>query len=91
MRSLQLKKTRKWDAAEHLDSEEIREAYLKEAESTGGIRMIEAALDDIVRSRAKEDALERLAGRQVLSRDSDLDAVRNYNGPVIVGKKDDTP
>lgn len=44
--------------------------------------------DDPVRREAYERAFEILRGRQGLSRDSDVAAVRSYDGPVIIGNRD---
>ncbi|WP_419944292.1 addiction module antidote protein [Candidatus Poriferisodalis sp.] len=44
-------RTRPWDAADHLTSEDDRLAYLNAALETGDVQLISAAMGDIARSR----------------------------------------
>lgn len=69
----------------------VLEGKLKENVMSGRTQASYSAFipyDDPVRREAYERALEILRGRQGLSRDSDVAAVRSYDGPVIIGNRD---
>jgi probable addiction module antidote protein len=68
------KRLKKWDIAEHLDSEEAIQAYLEAAMEDGDPNLIKSALNDIARARgmtqlAKETGLTRPGIYQALSND----------------------
>lgn len=62
-------KTRPWDAAEYLESDEDMLAYLKAALEIGEAKLVAAALGDIARARgmteiARQTGLGGCAGRE---------------------------
>lgn len=54
--------TQRWDAADHLDSEEAVLAYLEAAFEDGDAELIAAALDDVARARGIAALPGRSAG-----------------------------
>ncbi len=67
-------KTKKWDPAEHLDSEEAIVAYVDAALEDGDPALIAAALGDVARSRgmsqvSRETGLSRESLYKALSAD----------------------
>lgn len=60
-------RTKKWDAAEHLQSEEDMVAYLEAALEDGDAAVVAAALGDIARAKGMSDiARETGLGRESL-------------------------
>jgi len=60
-------RTKKWDAAEHLESEEDIVAYLEAALEDGDAAVVAAALGDIARAKGMSDiARETGLGRESL-------------------------
>ena len=60
-------RTKKWDAAEHLKSEEDMAAYLEAALEDGDATVVAAALGDIARAKGMSDiARETGLGRESL-------------------------
>lgn len=60
--------TRRWDAADHLDSKEAIIAYLEAVFEDGDPALITAALNDVARAKG-------VAADPALSSDSDISAV----------------
>ncbi|HLX59774.1 MAG TPA: addiction module antidote protein [Planctomycetota bacterium] len=65
-------KTRAWDAAEHLESDEDMAAYLEAALEDGDAELISAALSDIARAKglneiSRQSGLARASVRRALS------------------------
>jgi len=72
-------KTKAWDAAEHLDSEESAFAYINAAFEDGDPALIAAAIGDVARARGMTD-IARLAG---MSRESLYKALSADGNPQL--------
>ena len=72
-------KTRRWDAAEHLDSPEMIAAYLDAAFEDGDPQLIAAALGDVARAKG----MSQLARDTGLSRESLYKALSPDGNPEL--------
>ncbi|MBI2820965.1 MAG: putative addiction module antidote protein [Acidobacteria bacterium] len=70
-------KTKKWDAAEHLDSEEDRAAYLEAALEEADPSLVAAALGDIARAKG----MTEIARKTGLARESLYKALSPEGNP----------
>lgn len=70
-------KTRKWDASEHLDSEEMIFAYMNEVFEDGDPSLIAAAIGDVARARG----MTQIAKTAGVSRESLYKALREGANP----------
>ena len=72
-------KTRPWDAAEHLHTQEDMVAYLEAAFEEGSASLIAAALGDIARAKGMTD----IARRAGLGRESLYKALSHNGNPEL--------
>lgn len=72
-------KTRPWDAAEHLETEEEMAAYLEAALEEGDTALIAAALGDIARAKGMTD----IARKTGLGRESLYKALSPEGNPEL--------
>ena len=83
-------KTRRWDAAEHLDTDEDMAAYLEAALEEGDPALIGAALGDIARAKgmtqiARDTGLGRESLYKALSPDGNPEFATILNGDQCLG------
>src|SRR5438552_3453281 len=72
-------KTRKWDAAEHLESAADRAAYLEAALEDGDAALVAATLGDIARSKG----MARIARESGLARESLYKGLSRNGNPEL--------
>lgn len=70
-------RTRKWDAAEHLETDADMVAYLEAALDDGDPALVAGALGDIARAKGMSGIAERVSGAKACTRRYRLKAIPN--------------